>query len=272
MPELPEVETVRRSLEPFIIDKTIIGVETFRDNLRYPFPNNLEELCINNKIISVERRAKYLILKLENNYNIIVHLGMSGRFTLSPMREIVKHDHIIFTLEDNNILTLNDPRRFGLIDLIPQNEMASHKYFANLGPEPLTDDFNASYFLKAALRKSSPIKNFIMDSKIVVGVGNIYASESLHIASIHPERPANSLSAKEVERLVQAIKDVLNKAIIAGGSTLKDFVSGQGDAGYFQHNFLVYGKHGKTCAICNNIIEKMIQAGRASFFCKRCQK
>ncbi|MDF2965817.1 MAG: Formamidopyrimidine-DNA glycosidase [Rickettsiaceae bacterium] len=271
MPELPEVETVRRSLEPFINGKKIIEVVTFRDNLRYPFPNNLAELCTDNRIISVERRAKYLILKLENNYNLIVHLGMSGRFILSPLRERVKHDHIIFTLEDGNILTLNDPRRFGLIDLIAQDELNNHKHFASLGPEPLTKDFNIEYFLRIIFKRTTPIKNFIMDSKIVVGVGNIYASESLYLARIHPTRAANSLNVNEVRLLVEAIKEVLNKAIMAGGSTLKNFVSGQGAAGYFQHNFVVYGKHGTNCTICNNLIEKMVQAGRASFFCRKCQ-
>ncbi len=272
MPELPEIETIRLSLAPNIIGKKIASISQFRDNLRYSIPKELGSICVNQTILSVTRRAKYLILSLENNYNIIIHLGMSGRFTLNKNLAIKKHDHLIFSLEGENQLVLNDPRRFGFVDIIAKNHIDHHKYFARLGIEPLTEKFDTAYLMPRLAQKKVAIKNLIMDSSIVVGVGNIYASESLYLAKIHPLKSAGSLTEYEVGKLVTAIKSVLNRAIIAGGSTLKDFVSGNGESGYFQNQFNVYSKAGEMCPACLSAIERIVQAGRSTFFCSTCQE
>jgi formamidopyrimidine-DNA glycosylase len=272
MPELAEVETIKRGLEPHIIGKKIIQVNKYRNNLRYLIPENFIEICSNQTVSAIARRAKYLLLQLENDYSIIIHLGMSGRFVLTKAQELKKHDHVVFEFEDSYILTLNDPRRFGLVDVVATSEINIHKHFVKLGPEPLLDKFDATYLYSITSKRNVPIKQLIMDSHIVVGVGNIYASESLYMAGIDPRRLAKELKLEEVKRLVIAIKEVLEKAIRAGGSTLKDFVSAQGETGYFQNNFTVYGRASKPCLSCSSLIQKIIQSGRASFFCENCQR
>lgn len=269
MPELPEVETLKNSIEPKILGDSIISITKNRPNLRYMLPDF--EMAINTTIISCLRRAKYLLLNLSNETTLVIHLGMSGQLIFqTPAIAPSKHDHIIFKLSGSTLI-YRDPRRFGLVDLLPSPQLEQHKYFASLGPEPLSDAFNAAYLQKALAKRSTPIKQAIMDNKIVVGVGNIYASESLFKSAIHPVRPANSLNIDVLELLVTNIKDTLTQAIKAGGSSIKDFVSSDNNSGYFQQQLLVYGREQQPCKICNTNIEKITQGERASFYCPLCQ-
>ena len=273
MPELPEVETLKLSLQESLIGSTIIDVEVRRANLRYPIPANLGLELSKSKIIKLHRVAKYLILELGNAKGVIIHLGMSGRFTLQLANyQFKKHDHVIFHLNDDRYLVFNDARRFGAIDLIPVAQIESHRFFKNLGPEPLADDFNAEYLYRKLKSKTIPVKNSLTDNNIVVGIGNIYASESLFLARINPVRPSSSLSLKELEALTYAAKEVLKKAIEAGGTTLKDFVNGDNTPGYFKQELYVYGRKDLNCLVCDSVIFKIKQSGRASFFCPTCQK
>ncbi len=273
MPELPEIETLKRYLEKPIIGKTISTIQQNRSNLRYTLATDLAEKVASTKIQNLIRRAKYLILELNNGYSLVVHLGMSGRFTLQQNHyQLQKHDHVIFYLNSGEQLVFNDHRRFGMIFLFKTSELKKASIFINLGPEPLSDDYNPEYLQAKLVRKKAPIKNVIMDNNIVVGIGNIYASESLFLAGIHPEKPAYMLSYQEIEKLVSANKIVLQKAINAGGTTLKDFVSGDSTPGYFQQELLVYGRAGKACYNCGAIIVKIKQAGRASFYCPTCNR
>lgn len=273
MPELPEVETLKLSLQGNIIDLRIIDVEVRRANLRYPIPINLKSEVSNCKILNLHRIAKYLILELDNSKGIIIHLGMSGRFTLQSSNYIIKkHDHIIFHLDNDRYLVFNDARRFGLIDITLLDELRNHKFFKNLGLEPLSDEFSAEYLYKKLSARNIPIKNSLMDNSIVVGIGNIYASESLFLAKISPVRRSRTLSLDEVENLTAAAKNVLAKAIKAGGTTLRDFVSGDSTPGYFKQELFVYSRADQNCLVCCDIILKMKQSGRATFFCPTCQK
>ncbi len=272
MPELAEVETLKRYLSMHIIGKQIIQYEQSRDNIRYILSKDLR---INSlaKIIAVNRRAKYLNITLDNNYELIVHLGMSGRFTLKPLEyQQKKHDHVIFKLDSNEYLIFNDARRFGMIYLHKKLDEGFHKLFDHLGPEPLTNEFTMHYLRKQLKNKTMPIKNALMDNRIVVGVGNIYASESLFLAGILPTRPSNILTELELKKLVLAVKEILNKAIKAGGTSLKDFVSGDNSPGYFKQELKVYARKGEKCYRCGGNISAFNLAGRNSFFCLNCQK
>lgn len=272
MPELPEVETVCRGIRDSLINNKFTEILIRKNKLRYNIPSNLCDLIVNQQIVDIGRRAKYIIIKLVNNYNLIIHLGMSGRFTIEDCDyELQKHDHLIFKTADK-FYVYNDIRRFGLIDLIRDEELSTHKYFINLAPEPFSEEFNFNYLKAKLKRKNIPIKVAIMDNNIAVGVGNIYASESLFLSKINPLRPAKDLNDSEIKLLINNILITLQKAIDAGGSSLKDYKKSDGTLGYFQHQFAVYNQDGKNCKQCDELIIKIKQAGRSSFYCPQCQQ
>lgn len=274
MPELPEVETVKRGLSRAMTGQKIARVDARRHNLRIPFPKNLKDIE-GATVTDIERRAKYLLLRLSNGLTMLAHLGMSGRMTVHPKNSAIKpglHDHLIISLANGTDIFFNDARRFGLIDLSPTKDVEQHRFFKHLGPEPLERGFTAAKLAEKIKGKKPSIKVTIMDQAIVVGVGNIYASEALFQSRIDPRRAAGSLKAAEIDRLVPAIKDVLKKAIAQGGSSLRDYKQADGELGYFQHHWAVYGKAGEPCPNCKKPIEKITQGGRSTFFCPKCQK
>ena len=275
MPELPEVETVKNGLAGALTGAVIKEVILRRGGLRSPFPDDFAEKLMGAKINNIERRAKYILFYLENGKVLIAHLGMTGRFSVLPNvpQEFATHDHVVFILSDGRCVIYNDARRFGVMGLCNKSEVLSHKLLAHLAPEPLEENFTAEYLVGVLKKKSSPIKPAIMEQKIVVGVGNIYASEALFMAGISPLAPANSPSVtKKMPLLIKSIRKVLNDAIAAGGSTLRDFAHVSGESGYFQHQFHVYGRKGSPCTKCGTPINAIKQAGRATFYCTKCQK
>lgn len=274
MPELPEVETVCRGLDATIKGRKFVRVQNFRPNLRIPFPQNFSSLTEGQRVLNISRRAKYIIIEMDNGKVIIAHLGMSGRMVVhNQIREKRdKHDHATFLMDDGKEVVFNDPRRFGLIDICGHNELPSHKLIANLGVEPLTDDFNGLTLFELLKGKSAPIKNVIMDANLVVGVGNIYACESLFRSHISPLRAAKDINEKECAIFTKNIKEILLSAIESGGSTLRDYVKSSGEKGYFQHSFSVYGREGQACNSCSGVIKRIKQGGRSTFFCDNCQK
>ena len=270
MPELPEVETTRRGIEPHVINQTIEAIAIRQRALRWPIPRQLEQKARNQKIESVDRRGKYLLLTLGNG-TIIIHLGMSGSLRIcSQDMPVEKHDHVDFIFSNHMILRLRDPRRFGAV-LWTAASPAKHKLLSSLGPEPLQDDFNASYLYACTRKRTASIKSVIMNSHIVVGVGNIYACESLFLANINPKRKAGSLSLARYEKLVSAIKQILAESITQGGTTLRDFSREHGQPGYFKQQLLVYGRAGEPCAVCGNTIKQINQQQRSTFYCTKCQ-
>jgi formamidopyrimidine-DNA glycosylase len=273
MPELPEVETVCLGLAQKLPSHKIIKVEQHRADLRIPFPENLS--CIKNKTITgIERRAKYILIHLSNRQTLIIHLGMSGRLTVTPDYDPAKHDHMVLTLDNKEKVIFNDARRFGLVDLAETATLDTHKFFRHLGCEPLDKDFTADYLDGKFRSKKIAVKLAVMDQQVVVGVGNIYASEALFLAGISPLRLCNSLTLPELKKLVGAIRKTLEKAIKAGGSSLRDYVQSDGNLGYFQHQFAVYGKEGQKCrhCTCDSAIQKITQGGRSTFYCPEKQK
>lgn len=273
MPELPEVETVKRQLEAVLKGAAIESVTLRRKNLRIPFPKNFEKNLAGKKIKTIERRAKYLLFYLNGDDVIIAHLGMSGRFSVekNAPKEFSKHDHVVIKLKDGRVIIYNDARRFGLMTLAKADKLAKHPLFKDLGPEPFGKEFSAEYLQKMLVKKKAPIKPVLMDQALVVGVGNIYASEALFLAKIAPETPAYK-AIKHAPTLVLTIRKVLDDAIKSGGSSLRDFVHVSGEAGYFQHHFNVYGRGGKPCFSCGIPLRSISQAGRTTFFCPDCQK
>ena len=272
MPELAEVETLMLYLKKNILNQEIVSFQKNRNNLRYELSPELQKLTENSTIIDIQRRAKFLNIKLSNHNSLVVHLGMSGRLTVQPKGyKTKKHDHIQIVFASGKQLVFNDARRFGMIYGCLSNEFDKQAFLKNMGAEPLMDEFNALYLEKKLKNKHTPIKTAIMDSRIVVGVGNIYAAESLFTSGINPEHIAADLSSAEIARLVDAIKIVLTKAIKAGGTTLRDFVNGDNKPGYFKQELNVYGRAGKPCYFCQSTIEKVKQSGRTSFFCPKCQ-
>jgi formamidopyrimidine-DNA glycosylase len=218
------------------------------------------------------RRAKYLLFHLDSELLLVWHLGMTGQFHVlnqGAVREV--HEHVRFELDNGTCLSYRDARRFGYAGLIPERSLATHPWFAKLGPEPLGDDFNAAYLLDRCRGRKTSIKALIMDAGVVVGVGNIYASESLFRSAIHPATEAGRISLKRVGRLVETVKEVLAEAIEAGGSTISDFVKADGKPGYFSHQFMVYGREGENCYQCGKVIRRMVQSGRSTFYCSSCQ-
>ncbi len=272
MPELPEVETVMQGLMPVMKGFQLLSVEQNRPNLRYPFPEKFVERLEGRIILDLSRRAKYIIMTLDSGESMILHLGMSGRVQIFHEEYIPKtHDHAVFRLSNGVTISYNDARRFGFIDLCSTEVLARHKAFHKLGPEPLSDQFTAAYLSTILKAKSGPIKSVLLDQSVVAGLGNIYVCEALYMSHIHPSRPAKDVKPSELPTLVTAIKELLLKAIAAGGSTLKDHQQPNGEMGYFQHTFQVYGRAGKPCHICLAPIWRMQHAGRSTFYCSSCQ-
>jgi formamidopyrimidine-DNA glycosylase len=273
MPELPEVETVCRGLQQSLAGERISDVQLHRTHLRIPIPEDFSQRCLDQTITHIERRAKYFLIHLQSGDVILGHLGMSGRMLVyNQSREhLEKHDHVCFLTESGMEVVFNDPRRFGLLSIAHKEELAQHKLLKNLGIEPLSDDFTDSYLQALLNKRNVAIKQAIMNANLVVGVGNIYASEALFKAKIHPQTLAKSLSLEECARLSQAIKIVLVEAIRSGGSTLRDYVGSSGDTGYFQHQFKVYGRENMSCFDCNFPIKRLQQAKRSTFVCESCQ-
>lgn len=281
MPELPEVETVCRGLQKSIAGKKLSRIELRRRDLRFPFPKNLVSATAGTKIKNISRRAKYVLIHLDNAQVILVHLGMSGRLVIADAKDKTqpaKHDHVIFHLHGGGRVIFNDARRFGLVDLAAQDSIESHRFFAHLGPEPFDAGFTAKSFAQSLHNKKVAIKLAIMDQRLVVGVGNIYASEALFDARIDPARPAGELRPAEIKKLWAAIRAVLQRAIDAGGSSIRDYVQTDGELGYFQHQWAVYDKQGQKCRGCTcplqktGGIKKIVQGGRSTFYCPARQK
>jgi len=269
MPELPEVEVSRLGISPYLEGHTIKKIHVYQPTLRWPVPEAVK-LTEGLTILSVQRRAKYLLLETIMG-SLILHLGMSGKLRVIDKDVArVKHDHIDIEMFTGKILRLNDPRRFGAFLFQAPNE--THKLLSKLGPEPLTNKFNANALYECSRGRKTAIKQFIMDNHIVVGVGNIYANESLFKAGIHPQLTAGSISLARYKKFVMHIKETLEKAIAQGGTTLKDFAQVDGKPGYFAQELLVYGKAGKPCPHCQVMLEEIRQAGRSSVFCPICQK
>jgi formamidopyrimidine-DNA glycosylase len=270
MPELPEVETSRRGIKPHVHHQVINDVIIRDYRLRWPIPENLPARAKGQTVLSVNRRAKYIDLELANGH-IIIHLGMSGSLRICDSKTPAeKHDHIDICLDNNICIRLRDPRRFGSV-LWHQGALENHKLIRDLGPEPLSEAFNTDYLLASASKRSCSIKALIMNSHIVVGVGNIYACESLFKSGIHPARAAGKISRQRLEKLVSAIKDTLQAAIDQGGTTLRDFTAEDGKPGYFKQKLLVYGRQGQTCASCTAPIKQIRQQNRSTYYCPRCQ-
>lgn len=272
MPELPEVETTRRGLEKTVRGQKIVGVTVRRYDLRSPIPKTLAKAITGCVITEVRRRAKYLLIDLDSGRILLAHLGMSGSFVVVKKEAYTPrtHDHVLIELKNNMLMVFNDPRRFGVVDLISGADEATHPLLKNLGPEPLNKEFSAAYLAKQLVKRKGPIKPVLMDQKLVVGVGNIYASEALHLSHISPFLPAHEL-AKKAPEIIDAIRVTLRAAINSGGSTLRDYVGVQNEGGYFQHEFKVYGRDGEPCFRCATFIETTVQAGRATYWCPQCQ-
>ncbi|MEM6309947.1 MAG: bifunctional DNA-formamidopyrimidine glycosylase/DNA-(apurinic or apyrimidinic site) lyase [Pseudomonadota bacterium] len=283
MPELPEVETVRRGLAPVMEGVRIARADVNRPDLRWPFPPSMAERLTGAKVEQLRRRSKYILGDLDTGETLLVHLGMSGRMLVSgdPLGVFVhehpaaeKHDHVVFHMENGARVTFNDPRRFGAMDLVDTANQEDHKLLSVLGPEPLGNDFNEAYLITAFEGKNTPIKSALLDQRIIAGLGNIYVCEALFRAGISPKRKAGRISAPRIATLVPVIRDVLREAIKAGGSTLNDFRQADGELGYFQHSFDVYGREGDPCRTpsCGKAIARIVQSGRSSFYCTACQR
>ena len=293
MPELPEVETVRRGLSPTMVGAHILRVELRRPDLRFPFPENFAENLQGRHILGLNRRAKYLIISLDDGAALIAHLGMSGAFRIEPTdkseastpgvfnlprSKSPAHDHVVFHLKGAQVI-YNDPRRFGFMTLARASELDAHPFFAELGVEPLSNSFTARRLAQLFRGRKTPLKAALLDQKLIAGLGNIYVCEALNRSGLSPNRPAGDLvkddgsPAKGAERLRRAIRDVLEEAVAAGGSSLRDHRQTDGSLGYFQHNFRVYGRTGETCATptCGGTIARQTQSGRSTFYCPRCQ-
>jgi formamidopyrimidine-DNA glycosylase len=270
MPELPEVETTLRGIEPHIDQQTIIKIVVRNRQLRWPIPADLEKKFTNQVILKLQRRGKYILFQCTKG-TLILHLGMSGRLRiLLEPTEPQKHDHVDIHFSNGKILRLTDPRRFGAL-LYTASQPQDHELLAHLGPEPLTREFTGSYLAGRAKSRQLAVKSFIMDSKIVVGVGNIYAAESLFMAGIHPELPAGKVSREKYDELAASIKTILKHAIKQGGTTLKDFSQSDGKPGYFSIQLQVYGKAGEPCARCRGKLQLMRIGQRSTVFCPACQ-
>ncbi|MCD6527804.1 MAG: bifunctional DNA-formamidopyrimidine glycosylase/DNA-(apurinic or apyrimidinic site) lyase [Desulfuromonas sp.] len=270
MPELPEVETVRAGLCDLITSQTIREVKVYQSKLRYPVPADISARISGQVVQGFERRAKYLLLKMPHEA-VIIHLGMSGSLRwLSACTAPEKHDHVDILFTNGGCLRYRDPRRFGLIVLSPYPP-AQHRLLSSLGPEPLSDRFDALYLYEKSRSRRLPIKSFIMDNHCVVGVGNIYANEALFSSGLHPKLPAERLTMEQCYALVGTIKDVLSAAIAAGGTTLQDFVNGHGQPGYFQQQLYVYGRAEQPCLKCGTFIETVRIGQRSSYYCPECQ-
>lgn len=279
MPELPEVETVRRGLIPRMVGHRIVKLHQRRHDLRVPLPRQFAKRVEGRRIAAIDRRAKYLLIRLEGGETLVVHLGMSGRMTLHDAASAAehpfeRHDHVVFELDDGWQVRFNDARRFGLMLLIADDKVAEHKAFKGLGPEPLDDTFDGAILAARLKGRKTPIKAALLDQKTLVGVGNIYACEALYLAKISPRRSAHTVQGDRAERLVAAIRQVLRRSIDDGGSTLRDHVQPGGELGYFQTRFKVYDRAGAVCPTpgCGHPVKRLAQAGRSTFYCAHCQR
>lgn len=268
MPELPEVETSRRGIEPHLVGYPIIQAVVRSSNLRWAVPREIHTLD-NQLILSVKRRAKYLLLELSSSW-IIIHLGMSGSLRIVPNCQLPsKHDHIDLIMGNGCILRYNDPRRFGF--WLWSRRLSEESIFKNLGPEPLSESFNTDYLYTKLRNRKTCIKQLLMNKTIVVGIGNIYANESLFFSNIFPGRPASSLTIEEVAKLVSSIKEILKQSIDLGGTTIRNFLQSDGSPGRFHHRLRVYGRHGSPCFICGTVIMSSRHNQRRTLWCPRCQ-
>jgi formamidopyrimidine-DNA glycosylase len=279
MPELPEVETVRRGLMPRLVGRRVVQLQQRRPDLRVPLPAKFAARVEGRMVTGIDRRAKYLLIRLDDGQTLIVHLGMSGRMTLhdaesAASHPLGRHDHVVFGMDDGWQVRFNDARRFGLMVLVADEAVARHKYFKSLGPEPLDDAFTGDVLATRLAGRRTPIKAALLDQKTLVGVGNIYACEALFLAGISPRRSAHTIKGERAGRLVEAIKLVLSRSIQDGGSTLRDHVQPGGELGYFQTRFNVYDRTGIACPTrdCGQTVRRLVQAGRSTFYCARCQR
>jgi len=308
VPELPEVETVRRGLLPVMEGRRILRAEVNRPDLRWPLPERMAERLAGRRVTALRRRSKYILADLDGadvsradvsgadldgadesgadldgGETLLIHLGMSGRMLIAEAQVGVfhhalpaaeKHDHVVLTMEGGARITFNDARRFGMMDLWPTADLAAHPLLAGLGPEPFGNDFNETYLAERLRGRTMPVKAALLDQRIVAGLGNIYVCEALHDALISPERRVRDMTEAEIARLVPVIRDVLTRAIDAGGSSLRDYRQADGELGYFQHSFRVYGREGLPCLHpgCGGTVRRVVQSGRSSFFCPVCQR
>lgn len=283
MPELPEVETVRRGLIPSMEGQVITRADVNRPDLRWPFPDNMADRLTGATVTDLRRRSKYVLADLSTGETLIIHLGMSGRMTVSgdPLGQFhhdhpapAKHDHVVFHMGNGARVTFNDARRFGAMDLVKTDALSDHWLIKPIGPEPLGNTFNESYLTAKLAGKNTPIKTALLDQRIIAGLGNIYVCEVLHRARINPKCKAGDLSKSRVAPLVPIIRDVLSEAIKAGGSSLKDYRQADGELGYFQHGFQAYDREDHPCKTdgCSGIITRIVQSGRSTFYCPKCQR
>ncbi len=287
MPELPEVETVRRGLLPAMEGRVIAHAAVNRPDLRWPFPPDMAARLTGARVTALRRRSKYILADLSTGETLLIHLGMSGRMLISSptTRETLgewhhphpapeKHDHVILDMDSGTRITFNDARRFGAMDLMPTATADAHPLLASLGPEPLGNAFHETWLTQRLKGRNTPIKSALLDQHVIAGLGNIYVCETLYRARIHPARKAAHISATRTAALVPIIREVLTDAITAGGSSLRDYRQADGELGYFQHSFQVYGREGQPCLTpgCTDTIHRIVQSGRSSFFCPACQK
>lgn len=283
MPELPEVETVRTGLVPSMEGQVIARADVNRPDLRWPFPENMAARLTGAKVTGLRRRSKYILADLSTGETLIIHLGMSGRMTVSgdPLGQFhhdhpapAKHDHVVFHMANGARVTFNDARRFGAMDLATTAQLDDHWLIKPIGPEPLGNTFNETYLTQKFSGKNTPVKTALLDQRIIAGLGNIYVCEVLHRAHINPKRKAGALSKARVAALVPIVRDVLSEAIAAGGSSLKDYRQADGELGYFQHGFQAYDREGHPCKTsgCTGTIARIVQSGRSTFYCPQCQR
>ena len=282
MPELPEVETVVRGLRPKLEGRRLARVRQRCRALRFPLPENMAARLEGREVRHIGRRAKYIQMHLDDGQVLLCHLGMSGRMTLhdggTPPPALERHDHVILTTDRGTEIRFNDARRFGMMDLVDHDQLEQHRLLRDLGPEPLGNEFNGPRLAAALKGRRSPIKAALLDQKVVAGLGNIYVSEALYFAGLSPRRQAYTVQGRRAERLVGAVRDVLSRAIEAGGSSLRDYVQADGELGYFQHHWAVYGREGEACPDCScditagGGIRRLAQSGRSTYFCTRRQR
>ena len=270
MPELPEVETTVRGLARYLEGVRIARVSVNRPDLRRPFPLDLAQALTGARVTTLTRRAKYGLIHTDRDRTMVFHLGMSGRWRIEP-EALEKHDHLVLETESGHVLALNDARRFGSVDLVDSAALDMWPAFAALGPEPLGEGLTAAHLHAAFKDRSAPVKPLLLDQRIVAGLGNIYVCEALHRAGIRPDKAAGLISRPALERLVPAIKAVLAESIEAGGSTIRDYAQPNGELGYFAASWRVYGREGDACA-CGGAVRRLIQGGRSTFWCNKCQK